>query len=193
MIRRLTPTRALVCAALSFAGIVGAHSLSYVLVASDPHERHHLLHETGHGGWDQLRLAAAAAAVAGLIAFISARFRSRSSAPRLTLTAPALAVLQVGGFLLLECTERLLSGTGGLAAFSEGVVQLGVVVQVIVAIALAVILVVLARVVDLLVGRDRPVTHARSRIAWPDHKDNLSQTLACKGFDVRGPPVPLRI
>ena len=183
------------CMALSFGGIVGAHSLAYLLVHPDPHARHQMLHDTGHSWWGQLGLVAAAIAVAALIAFVSQRLRSRTGDPSLARIAPLLVLLQVGGFILLEGAERSVAGSGALSILSEGVVHLGVAVQVVVALCLAVALVLLSRVVDRITSRRDgiPDPGEGSGSWWPFERSVLPRIFDGKAFDVRGPPVPLRV
>lgn len=186
---------ALLCMALSFGGIVGAHSLSYFLFQPDPHARHQLLHATGHSAWGQVGVAAGAIAIAALVAFVSLRLRNEAGTPKLARVAPLLVFLQVSGFLLLEGIERSGIGSGALSIFSEDVVQLGIVVQVLVALGLAAAVLLLTRVVDLIVSRLRDASLSRqiSPSWWPSERSVPPRPFSGKAFDVRGPPVSLRI
>jgi hypothetical protein len=113
-------------------GIFLGHSIGYHLVAPDPSVRHELLLSTGHGYFDHATILGMAgmALAAAIVVGLGYRKTVAGGAIRLP-SASHLAVLQVGGFLVLETTERVLSAAplGDLA----GVLIAGIPVQIAVA------------------------------------------------------------
>jgi len=129
--------RALVLTGTAAAGILAAHELDYRLVVPDPQHRHDLLFRTGHGYVGRAvfvaLVAGAIAAVASFaIGFARGRAADAARAPSLRATAAHLAVVQAGGFLILEAVERMLVGAvPDRRTWTVAVV--GVLVQVVVA------------------------------------------------------------
>lgn len=151
-------------ALLGFAGTLAAHSIAYWLVAPDPHHHASLLLSTGHGYWGVVTPLAMGLAVAG----IAGALISRSGAPaRFSFVAARAVALQLVAFLAMETIERATVG-GSLAVIQEPVVLVGLVVQMLIALAIAGLLIVLTRSLDSPmgsgvltlpeVGRSRPVT-----------------------------------
>ncbi|MGH2657109.1 MAG: hypothetical protein ACRDIZ_10520 [Actinomycetota bacterium] len=142
---------------LAAGGVAVAHILAFLLAAPDPFRREELLKTTGHGGWPLLVTVAMGALVVALAGFAVGRLRDPRQvrlAPFYLGTARRLVIMQVVGFLLLEAGERLATGKGlaGLSGLPfESVIAIGMVAQVLVALAGAMLLALLDRVVGGLV------------------------------------------
>jgi hypothetical protein len=133
---------------LAAFGIVAAHCLAYIIVAPDVAERATLLHRTGHHFWGLVFALALGTGVAGLSGVLVRFLRlSTTEDARVNLfgyAALRLTALQVGGFALLEATERIFLGQGA-HAIVEPVVIVGLALQVAVALVGALILSLLTR------------------------------------------------
>ncbi len=131
-------------ALIAFAGTLAAHSMAYWLVAPDPHHHASLLLSTGHGYWGIVTPVAMGLAVAG----IAGALISRSEAPsRFGSVAGRAVALQLVAFLSMETIERAAVG-GSLAVIKEPVVLVGLMVQMLIALAIAGLLLVLTRLLD---------------------------------------------
>jgi hypothetical protein len=131
---------------LAAFGIVAAHCLAYILVAPDSHQRQMLMDTTGHRFWGLVFAVGLGAGVAGLSGALvrlmvppAARYRRGKRLNLFAFSAPRLIALQLGGFVLLEATERTFTG-GGAHATVEPVVVVGLALQVAVALVSALIL-----------------------------------------------------
>ena len=144
---------------LSCAGIVVAHHFAYLFASGGGSHQHELLERTGHGHWPYFVGIAMGLLLAGFVGFgrslAGARERptSRLTASRVALR---LLVFQTLGFLALEAGERALSGLGATHLLEEPAVVAGLALQVIVALAGALLLVAFAHIVILVSSnRDR--------------------------------------
>lgn len=133
--------------ALSFAGIVATHALTYRVVDHSHGTRHVLLDETF----------GVAAIVAVLVTFVVRT--ARSSGPR-RLPLRSLALLQGGGWLLVEGIERLGSGHGSLL---DRPMLAGLLVQVAVAVVSIVLLTLVAKAVRIVMAVRRRTRPRRSQ------------------------------
>lgn len=131
-------------ALLAFAGTLAAHSIAYWLVASDPHHHASLLLSTGHGYWGVVTPLAIGLSVAGIAGFL---ISSSGTVARFGDVAVRAVALQLTAFLLMETIERATVG-GSLVVIKEPVVLVGLVVQMLIALAIAGLLLVLSRVLD---------------------------------------------
>jgi hypothetical protein len=169
------------------AGVLVTHWLSYRMAVPDAHHRADVLHATGHAHWPVL-------SVVGLTPFTVASLhacvrglpvgRGRSPAPR-------LAVLQAAAWTVLEVGER--AAAGRLATLDDhGVVLIGLVVQVAVALVGAAFVRLAVRAVAAL-ARRRAAPRARPRsIALPGQSTDARRVLTPVGaHGLRGPPRPL--
>ena len=139
------------------AGVVFAHVLAYFMAAPHRNGREMLLRASGHRHWAVVAAIALGALVAGLIWFTTLATRpdrvwSLGARAFFVSTARRLVLLQVGGFVLLEASERLLFGAGFGQVLAEPVVLIGVVLQVVSALAAAGLLVIFARTLDRVCG-----------------------------------------
>lgn len=174
-------------ALLAFAGTLAAHSIAYWLVAPDAHHHATLLLDTGHGYWGLVTPFAMGLAAAGIA---GALVSGTGSTVRFMAIARRAVTLQAGAFLAMETIERASVG-GPLLVVQEPVVLVGLAVQVVIAIALTLLLVVLTRCLgnpagssDLLAA---PPVHAGSLIARTASR-NPSE-LRYGGALLRAPPV----
>jgi hypothetical protein len=160
-------------AAMAAAGVVLGHWLAYYLAIPRPIVRTDVLARSGHGYWLIAVQLAVVLAVVALGSVVLSQVRavcdesSNESEPYARL-ALRLAGLQIATFTVLEVTERALAGASLSGMFQHHVFLFGVAVQVLVALAGALILRWFGRaamlVVRALLGsprRARPITFAR--------------------------------
>lgn len=133
---------------VAIAGTLAAHFIDYFIFAPDPQHRALLLHATGHGYLGHLiplTVLGGVLAVAATVWLGSARARgANDERPRIIPTGAVLAAAQVTGFAMLEIGERLVSGAGFERAWPH-LFALGILVQIAVAVAGALVLVLLDR------------------------------------------------
>lgn len=176
--------------ALAFAGVAFAHGLTFLLVAPDPHARERLLASTGHGYWPYVMPVALGALVAALAGFAAGR-RAAAPADRLyRVTALRMAILQTAGFVLLESAERFFAHASLATLMAEPFLLIGISVQVALALVAALLLVVVARVVERFSSRRfrlRPAKAARPRGVLRAAAPRLR--VASGGATLRGPPL----
>jgi hypothetical protein len=106
----------IVLAAMGLAGATLAHAVSYLLAHRDGHERAAVLADSGHVYWDTLVHLATFALVAALFGQVAVVLRGKSRGCRAERERNLwfdLALAQCSIFIVVECLERLLSGTGG--------------------------------------------------------------------------------
>lgn len=178
------------------AGVVFAHVLAYFMAAPHRSGREMLLRASGHRHWAVVAAIALGALVAGLIWFTTQATRpdrvwSVGAGAFFVSTARRLILLQVGGFVLLEASERLLFGAGFGQLLSEPIVLIGILLQVVSALGAAGLLFVFARTLDRLCGRS---SSARFAGGPPSPRPHVSVVplrflLAAGGATLRGPPV----
>jgi hypothetical protein len=192
---RRPPTRLrLELAGLSFGGVLVAHWLAYVLAAPDPHERLQLLHRTGHALWPFFVALSLGALMWGVSGLLLGLFRADGGRGRGVTAGCSLRLvgMQAALFLVLEAAERLMVEGSVSGLLGEPVVLIGLGLQVVVAVAGALLLAALSVVVDRLRGgvgrRDRgEASFARSAPADPPPVRSLGEP-----WLARGPPHPLR-
>jgi hypothetical protein len=170
---------------LSIAGATAGHYLSYWFVAPDPHHRGHLLESTGHAGESPFLVLSIAALVATCIAVFGGRAPKRTWS--WSRVYARLAFIQVIGFLGLEAVERLVEGTSLIEAASEPVVAMGLAVQLLVAVAGALLLRVLQRVAAT-VSSTPPRLAGASVLPTIDGTIILSSRYEARAWEARGPP-----
>jgi hypothetical protein len=195
MDRRRTPSALLLLGA-AWAGAVAGHTLTYLLTVPQAAARDALLASTGHNYW---AAAVAVALVLGLtsaLAVVARQFHGglrgeRSmgvdGVPRL---AGRLAALQVSIFLLQEILERLDVGVPIGGVRTGRLLLVGVLIQTLVATALAIALFLLARV-SAAAGRafHRPAALSVGRSAAPAWRSPvLRSRLVVAGGGSRAPP-----
>jgi hypothetical protein len=184
-------------AGAAMAGLVGAHVLDYLVLIPDGPSRHRVLAATGHGYFAS---AAVLAFVAGAIAMLSAaaigyrvgRGRERvAGAPSFRITAGRLAAVQVGGFVLLEATERLAAGVSPARGLDTTLVA-GILIQVVVACLAAAVLALVHRageaVGSAIAARPHPLL--RPPVLIPLRHLGVVRPAERRPGLVRGPPEP---
>ncbi|MFB3738652.1 MAG: hypothetical protein ACE14W_06775 [Candidatus Velamenicoccus archaeovorus] len=137
-----TRGRALPAAGIGAGGVIVGHLLAYVLTFPVGAVRYRHLMEAGHGSFHAVVMVAGLLAGGAAAALLIRAVRAEGGPP--VPSARLLATLQVSGFLLLELLER--HGRIDLALTDPGV-RLGIAVQVLVAVGLAVLLRAFVRVV----------------------------------------------
>ena len=183
---------------IACAGIAAAHWIAYLIAPPAGHSHAEGLAATGHRLWPYLMAVFAGAFVAGLGGFVTDRLGARPAAGGSTLwrgAALRLVPIQVVAFVVLELLERILFAdpTHSSGLFFEPVLWVGIVVQVLCALAGAGLLVVFARTIELiqeLLGRrDVPaddVAAPPTRFVTQLFARPLS--MAAGGPSFRGPP-----
>jgi hypothetical protein len=140
---------------LAAFGIVAAHCLAYILIAPDGDKRASLMDATGHRFWGLVFALALGAGVAGmsgvLVRFLHLSTAEHSNVNLFGFSASRLMALQVGGFMLLEVTERTFMGSGA-HSIVEPVVLLGLALQVVVALVSALLLCLLTKTLHALLS-----------------------------------------
>jgi hypothetical protein len=143
-------------AAAAIAAAVAGHALTYLFTVPAAQARALLLAESGHGYWPT---AVAAAVVLGLLALVSTAtrhflrgFRRPTRAPSrpegLEWLALRLALLQISIYVVQEVVERLAAGAPLAGMLHEGVLPVGVLVQILVACAVALALALLGHAAE---------------------------------------------
>jgi len=115
---------------LAWGGVVAGHAIAYVLAYPVARVRLAHLHETGHGGFGILLVLGFAAAGLALSSTFLRAIRRKGT----PVSVASLLPLQVGLFLGLELAER---GFDLSRTLSDHAVGLGILVQVVLAFALA--------------------------------------------------------
>jgi hypothetical protein len=173
-------------ALLAFAGTLAAHSIAYWLVAPDPHHHASLLLSTGHGYWGVVTPLAMGLSVAGIAGFL---ISSSGTVARFGDVAVRAVALQLLAFLLMETIERSTVG-GSLVVIKELVVLVGLVVQMLIALAIAALLLVLTRVLDSASGSSvlvAPSTDRSTLLTAPSKSPHLLE-FRYGGALLRAPP-----
>jgi len=189
---RLSRTRRAWLGGVAAAGVIGSHWLAYLLAVPDPHERADTLARSGHGYWPVGVAIALGCLVAALSGFAIRRFRYRDEpAHPYVGTATRLVALQGTAFVLLEVLERAVAGAPVVSIVHEPAFQLGVLTQVLVASAAALLLLVFGRVVDAVIRRARGITAATAAEEPQPHSPQIAfkSVLVYGGALLRAPPV----
>jgi hypothetical protein len=143
---------------VAVAGAVVGHMVAYVLAVPSPTVRVALLGATGHAYWTAAIAAASVLGLASLATTLGRRVRAGllASRPqpdeRLGRVAAQLAGFQVAIYLVQETLERLEAGIPAHALLDRRLLVTGVIVQLAIAVVLAVLLTVVGRVAEA-VGR----------------------------------------
>jgi hypothetical protein len=187
-------------AGVAFAGVVAGHTLTYFAALPGSNERGAYLAATGHSYWRNALVLALLLEVLGLGVVAMRGFRAglrgtlpiEHSGPQL---AMRLAVIQVGAFGVLEAGERLVSGAGISGMFAHHLFVLGIAIQLLVAVAGALLLRWLARAAEALgVALRAPgEPRALSGLDVPDGLAVPALQFLCDASRGRAPPVPAGI
>ena len=178
---------------IAAAAMLGSHWVAYLLAAPDPHERAHLLQVSGHAYWPTAITVALGALVIGLISFVGVRLRPEARESRSQIfrhAAPRFLALQVGGFFLLEVIERMVSGHGlAITGMFVAVLFVGLVVQVGAALLCALLLVLIAHVVERIVSLRSPIPTTASPLPLLSLIPIPCPVPATGAHTLRGPPL----
>ena len=178
---------------MAAAGIVAAHLLAYLFAVPDPHDRVHVLESTGHGAWSYLAAVCLGLLVAGLLRYVVGSFRGDGelTAPFIAI-AGRLAVLQLGGFLGLEALERLSIDHSVSGLFAEPAIQLGLLLQLAIALVGALVLMMLTRVIrSVLARRSQPEATSDPVRSFSHTAEFVRRSTVGTGSGtLRGPPLP---
>jgi hypothetical protein len=144
--------RGLPLVAVASGGVVLGHWLSYLLGLPSAHLRAEVLRATGHGYWQSGVQLAVAVVVVALAAIAVRQFRAASTVGISAEEGPGrvalrLAGIQVLGFSALEVGERVAAGAPVSGMLQHHLFVLGLLVQVAVAAAIALVLFVFCRAV----------------------------------------------
>jgi hypothetical protein len=151
MDRRRTPTGPLLLGT-AWAGAVAGHTLTYLLTVPQAAARDALLASTGHNYWTAAVAVALVLGLASAAGVVVRHFRGglhgeATIGPEgVRRLAGRLAALQVAIFLLQEILERFEAGAPLTGVRTARLLLVGVLVQILVAAALAIALFLLARV-----------------------------------------------
>lgn len=180
---------------LALGGLLAGHLASYFVVAPDAHDRARLLAVTGHGEHGFFGTLALAATFAALIGIFTQRLRARRDRGALELSRARLAALlwgvQTAGFVALETWERGHGPTGVFELLHEPAFLIGLVAQVLAALAaVAVVLLVRATADALLRLLCGPLEAAVSRVYVVCTEPLPRASVARAAWNLRGPPSP---
>jgi hypothetical protein len=182
---------------VAVAGAVVGHMVAYLLAVPSPTVRVALLGATGHAYWTAAIAAASVLGLASLAATLRRRFRAGRLAgrpepgERLGIVARQLAGFQIAIYLVQETLERLEAGIPAHALLDGRLMVTGVIVQMAIALTLAVLLTLAGRAAEA-VGRALrgPARHLQRTgqplpdlvvVAWPSR-------LLAAGLGSRAPP-----
>ena len=176
---------------LGFAalGLLLAHTLAYLVVIPDPHQRAFVLQRTGHVYLPAIAQAALVLAVAGVAAVIVRALASeRGRAESFRRLAGPMIVVQVAAFVGQEVLERLLTHTPLVDLLHDHLLLTGIVIQGVVALAGAVLLVQFGRVA----ARIAASIDGRRALPRPDARLAAAETLRLPVFRALAGPASVR-
>jgi hypothetical protein len=186
-------------AALALSGVVAGHAVAYCLAVPGASQRSALLAQSGHSYWNIAVTVAVLAELAGVLAVATRHFRAgRAGTSSLRMSFPQLArrmaTMQVGAFGVLEVAERARSGVPIGEMFHNHLFPIGVVIQLLVACAGALLLSWLARAAAAIgslfhgaPAAEQPVPGLR----LPPRPDIPGCSPFCEALRGRAPPVLL--
>jgi hypothetical protein len=178
---------------IAAVAMLGSHWVAYLLAAPDPHARAHLLQITGHGYWPLAISLAIVGGVVGLGSFVSSRLGldRRTNRQRIFAHAlPRFLTLQIGGFVVLEVVERALAGHSvGLSTLVAAPLVIGLVIQGLAAFLSALLLVLVAFVVERFSTTPIPTPTASAPIQLVSLVHAPRLVPATGAHTLRGPPL----
>jgi hypothetical protein len=179
--------------AFAFVGLIVGHLLSYLIAIPDPTRRATVLADSGHAylhlaGDVAVIIGFAAAVTVGLHAVAGRDATDRSSTARL---AWRLGALQAGAFIAMELGERLVSGGDFGELFADHLFGIGIVVQLVIAAAGALLLRLIGRVaVRIADALARPPRRRPAGPLWVGPGSSTRPRLAVAGnISARAPPL----
>jgi hypothetical protein len=177
------------------AGIVLGHWLTYLVDVPHAPARAAELARTGHAYLSVAgELATALMAMTLAALFLGRVIRSEGTSSHYPGIALRLGLLQAGAFVVMELTERAVAGSGFGDLTHGGLVPLGVLIQLGVALVGAALLLLVLRVADRVAAPLPPAVPlprtASIAFALPP-APSLHTRLALAAVGVRGPPSPV--
>jgi len=180
---------------LAATGVVAAHLIAYLVAVPDPHHRELVLEATGHGNWSIVSAVALGALVVGLLRFAvrdlgGEGHDAAARTPPFWAISLRLASLQVGGFVVLEMLERIGARESIVGLVSQPAILIGVILQIAIACLGASLLILFARVVGAVLGRQRePSRGDATTRPLPVSRDGAPRlAVGTGGGTLRGPP-----
>jgi hypothetical protein len=186
-------------AALALSGVFAGHAVAYYLAVPGAGQRNALLAQSGHSYWSIAVTVTVLAELAGVLAVATRHFRAgRAGTSSLRMSFPQLArrmaAMQVGAFGVLEVAERARSGVPIGEMFHNHLFPIGVVIQLLVACAGALLLSCLARAAEAigsLFCGEPAAGQATSGVRLPPRPDTPGCSPLCAALRGRAPPVLL--
>jgi hypothetical protein len=175
----------------ALAGLVLGHTLSYLIVVPDPHQRQFVLQETGHGYMPALTQLALMVLVAGVAALVARALGHRGGrAESFPSVARTLAAVQVVAFVGQEVLERVVAHAPLHTLGHEHGLATGIAVQVALAIVAARVLLWIARASTRLVTpwTIRPTLPRPGRILLATAEASAVSLVSATPKQVRAPP-----
>ena len=190
--RRLPPALRPGPSGLAAAMLVAGHALTYVLVAPSPSARERLLASTGHGYWRTAVLAAFVFGIyaAGRSVILGARRLAMPAPVPFVAFARRFAALGCAAFVGLEIGERLAAGAPLGDLMARGIVPIGVLIQLGLAVIAAAFLRLLYRAGAAAALQARAAAPPRSRAVSgrPVIAPFVPVAVADGAWGTRGPP-----
>ena len=179
--------------AFAFVGLIVGHLLSYLIAIPDPTRRATVLADSGHA---YLHLAGDVAVILGFAAAVTVGLRAVAERDGTDLPSTAhlawrLGALQAGAFISMELGERLVSGSGFGELFADHFFGIGILVQVVIATAGALLLRLIGRVaVRIADALARPPRRRPAVIRWVRSDSSRPPRPAFAGIvSARAPPL----
>lgn len=131
---------------LAFSGLVGGHAVGYAVAVPDPHHRAIFEAVTGHGYLPSISWVAVVCGLVALVMGNAAGYLGHGSGHRdWRRAATRIASMQACAFILIEVVERVASGAS-LGTLSPSLLLVGIAVQAVVGLVVALVLIGLGRV-----------------------------------------------
>ena len=186
-------------AALALSGVAAGHAVAYYLAVPGTAQRNTFLAQSGHSYWNIAVTVAILLELAGVLAVAVRHFRAgRAGTSSLRMSFPQLAcrmaTMQVGAFGVLELAERARSGVPIGEMFHNHLFPIGVVIQLLVACAGALLLSWLARAAEAvgsLFRRGPAAGPSAPGVRLPPRLDIPGCSPLCEALRGRAPPVLL--
>jgi hypothetical protein len=194
--RRQAHSSSIAVAGTAGAGLILAHTLAYVVAVPSSTARQQVLAHTGHSYWFLLPKAAIVLALASVVAAVARAmrgvYRANGGAAPLAELAGRMALLQVAAFVGMEMAERLVAGAEVADLLSGDLLLVGLAIQILSALAGALLLHWLDRAVEriVLALRRAPLAARRALAHLPRREVEARHALVLAGAaGVRGPPI----
>ncbi len=182
---------------LALGGVFAGHAASYFVVAPNGHDRGRLLELTGHSQHSAFGTVALVATFAAVIAIVLQIVRSRRGGSRpamgRTRVAVILWIVQTAGFIALETWERGHGAAGFADLLNEPAFLIGLVAQLLVAVAATALVLLVHATVRALAGRFVATSEASAAPVFSATSvGRPRESVARAAWNLRGPPSPAR-